>query len=739
MARVADRKAKSRLPVQRLAAHAAGLIWALLLSGMPCLAADAASSRQNPEKNVLILESFTIHDRVDSLEHLQSTLRSEVPVPVNFRLEYLESLRFADPAYEDGLVETLRQAYSGAKLDLVIADFYPALKFAMKHRQELFPGVPIVFMGVSAVRIQGEVLGPEVTGISTINYIPGTLNLALRLHPDTKNVAVIAGDSEFERYWVGKADEELRFHADALTEINLVGLPAGQLLERLSQLPPHTIVLFQMMPSASSQPVIGIYDLLEATARRLPTYCPANFCLDHGAVGGSYVDALEQGKRAGELAARVLAGEKAESIPVVQVTSERPYLDWRQLRHWHISEAALPAGSVVLHRQPSVWDLYWKYILIAVVLIFLQACLIIGLLWQRLRKRKAELALRENEERLRVMADAAPSLIWTSDKDGDVTYQNEERLDFTASSADLAIGNRWRRYIHPDDLEGVLDANRRAYEQRTGFSKEYRLRRRDGEYRWMFDLAVPRTASDGTFAGFIGSAIDVTDQKLAQEELEKLSGKLIDAQEKERSRIARELHDDICQRLAVLSMELERANTASDFSNSRRETRLMDIRQHCADIAADVQALSHELHSSKLDYLGLVAAARSFCAEFSRLKNVNVDFIDEDVPNPLPKDVSLCLFRVTQEALHNALKHSGVGQFAVSLRGTSKQVQLEVRDRGAGFSLETTRNRGLGLVSMQERLHLVKGTFRIESPPGDGTRIIATVPLTPEFSASQTA
>jgi signal transduction histidine kinase len=254
----------------------------------------------------------------------------------------------------------------------------------------------------------------------------------------------------------------------------------------------------------------------------------------------------------------------------------------------------------------------------------------------------------------------------------------------------------------------------------------------------MFDLAVPRTGTDGTFAGFIGSVIDVTDQKLAQEALEKLSGKLIDAREKERSRIARELHDDICQRLAVLSMELERANTASGFSNSRRQTRLMDIRQHCADIAADVQALSHELRSSKLDHLGLVAAVGTFCAAFFRLKNVNVDFTDEDVPNPLPKDVALCLFRITQEALHNALKHSGVGQFGVSLRGTPSQVQLEVRDPGAGFKFEATRNRGLGLVSMQERLHLVKGTFRIESSPGEGTRVVATVPLATATSASQT-
>ena len=166
---------------------------------------------------------------------------------------------------------------------------------------------------------------------------------------------------------------------------------------------------------------------------------------------------------------------------------------------------------------------------------------------------------------------------------------------------------------------------------------------------------------------------------------------------------------------------------------------MMDIQRHCAEIAADVQALSHELHSSKLDHLGLVAAIRGFCAEFSKLKKVNVQFADENVPYPMPKDVSLCLFRVAQEALHNALKHSGARDFAVSLRGTPRQVQLEVRDWGVGFNKDAKSSEGLGLVSMQERIHLVNGTFRIESQPDKGTTVIATVPLTASKGESRSA
>jgi len=651
-----------------------------------------------------------------------------MPARVNFEVERVESYRYGE-GYDTGLVETLRRSYKGHTLDLIVAHHYPALQFVIHHRRDLFNGVPIVFLDVVALRLQSLDLGSGVTGVSSAWDIRSILDLALRLNPDTKNVAVVGANSTYGHVWIDRADEELRLHADTLNGIDLVDLPPSQLLERVSTLPPHTVVLFLLVPASSSQPAIPATKVLESIARRFPTYCVNDHCFDYGAVGGVCSDEAEHEARAGEIAARVLSGENASSIPVVHDAPDYPCVDWRQLRRWHISEAALPAGSVVLHRQPSVWDLYWKYIVAAAVLVFLQSTLIAGLLWQRLRKRKAEAALREKEEHLRVMSDAAPSLIWTSDKDGKVTYQNDKRLDFSTSSSDAALGEKWTKYIHPDDLPGVLEANQRARELQSGFSKEYRLRRRDGVYRWMYDLAVPRFSLDGIFSGFIGSAVDITDQKIAQEALEKLSGKLIEAQEQERSRIARELHDDISQRLALLSMELERAYSGSDTSNSRREARIMDIRQHCADIAADVQALSHELHSSKLDLLGLVAALRSFCAEFSKLKHVSVRFSDENVPYPLPKDVSLCLFRVAQEALHNALKHSGAKSFAVALRSTPDYIRLEVRDWGVGFKTDAEHSGGLGLVSMQERVHLVKGSFRIESKLGEGTTVIASVPI----------
>jgi signal transduction histidine kinase len=180
-------------------------------------------------------------------------------------------------------------------------------------------------------------------------------------------------------------------------------------------------------------------------------------------------------------------------------------------------------------------------------------------------------------------------------------------------------------------------------------------------------------------------------------------------------------------------MEIEQANRSSNAPAMAAKERLEEIRKHCSEIAGDVQSLSHQLHSSKLDYLGIVAAIRGFCSEFSKQHEVSIAFRDRNVPGNLHKDVSLCLFRVAQEALHNALKYSGVSEFSVEISGMTEEIRLLVRDAGVGFDVEEVRtNRGLGLVSMQERVHLVHGIFSLESQPGRGTAVLVVVPFAVE-------
>jgi signal transduction histidine kinase len=230
--------------------------------------------------------------------------------------------------------------------------------------------------------------------------------------------------------------------------------------------------------------------------------------------------------------------------------------------------------------------------------------------------------------------------------------------------------------------------------------------------------------------GAVVAFIDITERKLAEAALANVSHKLIQAQEQERTRIGRELHDDIVQRLALLAIKLQQLQQSADLPPEAR-TQTGELWKQTTEIATDVQSMSHELHSSKLQYLGLAAAMRGFCKEFGEQQNVEIDFQTHDVPSPLSPDIALCFFRVLQEALHNSAKHSEVQHFKVRLWGTSDEIYLAVKDSGAGFDREAAKtSRGLGLISMEERLKLVNGTLSIESQPKRGTTMHARVPLT---------
>jgi signal transduction histidine kinase len=232
-------------------------------------------------------------------------------------------------------------------------------------------------------------------------------------------------------------------------------------------------------------------------------------------------------------------------------------------------------------------------------------------------------------------------------------------------------------------------------------------------------------------APFMVLAVVVEERKRVQQALASANRKLIEAEEKERSRIARELHDDICQRLALLAMGLEILEGATpDLSASEVGSRLKELRLQTVEIANDAQALSHQLHSAKLEILGLTAALKGFCREFEEQQKAEIEFSSHDMPCVLAADIALSLFRVAQEALHNSAKHSGVCQFEVRLWAEQRAIHLTVKDPGLGFDLEAAkRGRGLGLTSMDERLKAVNGTLSIASQPRRGTVIHACVPV----------
>jgi PAS domain S-box-containing protein len=357
--------------------------------------------------------------------------------------------------------------------------------------------------------------------------------------------------------------------------------------------------------------------------------------------------------------------------------------------------------------------------------------------WNALQRRRSmqallagQAVLRESEERFRLVANTAPVLIWMSGTDKLCTFFNQGWLSFTGRSMQQELGEGWVIGVHPEDVQRCIRTYSASFDARAPFEMEYRLRRFDGEFRWIVDYGTPRFEIDGTFCGYIGSAVDITERKSSEESLHSLSGRLIHAQEQERARIARELHDDFSQRLALLGISLGQLWKDLPESQVGQRTGVLEILKGTKEMSSDLHSLSHQLHSSKLELVGLVSALSGLCKEMGEKYKIDIHFTKSGALPKIAKDVELCLFRVTQEALNNVAKHSQSKGAQVELGANSMGVSLRVTDAGRGFEPDLSNPAaGIGLVGMRERLRLVGGRLSVKSELLHGTEIIAEVPL----------
>ena len=655
------------------------------------------------------------------------------PYRIELYEESLDLILFPDRVSQDRFREAIIQKYSARKPDVIIAAGPESLKF-IATLYDKFQGTPIVFCTIWS-GIPDELRhGIPFTGVVAQLHPEGTLNVALHLLPSTKHVVVVGGVGKFDEGWEAIAKLSFHNYESKLEFTYLFDLTMPALLERLKHLPNDTIVYHtsisqdpagdRFIDSAQSIPMV-------ASAANAPVFVMDDVDLRAGTVGGDLVNWADDARIAAEIAVRVLNGEKPQDIPVV--TSNHVYMfDWQALKRWGLDEKKLPAGSIVLNRQPTVWELYWRYIIGGIVLLLLQTLLIFGLLRQRARRRTTESELKLSNDRLRHAVEAGKCVGWDWDvKTGRDRWFGDLQTMFGIQSDTYSgpIEDFYRR-VHTEDRALVGKAVADAKQSRGPCAAEFRVLRLDGTVRWINARGQFYYAANGDAERMLGMAVDVTERKLAEESLADVGRRLIEAHEEERTWIARELHDDVNQRMALLAIELDRWNQQLPPSAVEFHDHIHHASQRLSDIADDIQALSHRLHSSKLEYLGLVAAAKSFCKELSEQQKVEIDFSHADIPRSVPKEISLCLFRVLQETLQNAVKHSGTRQFKVELRGTEGEIQLTVNDLGVGFDpQDAIHRRGLGLISMRERMQLVSGELSIKSQPGSGTTIRARVPL----------
>ena len=383
-------------------------------------------------------------------------------------------------------------------------------------------------------------------------------------------------------------------------------------------------------------------------------------------------------------------------------------------------------GSESANNVPSI-----QVFLLFVAAPFMVLAVVVG------EHKQSQFALRQSEDKLRLLLDSTGEGIYGIDLEERCTFCNPACLRALGyERVDELLGKNMHDLIHYARADGTSFPveqcqNFRAVQAGEGIHV-------DDEVLWRADgtsfpaelWSYPQRRGQEV-VGAVVAFIDITERKLAQGALASLSRRLIEAQEQERTRIARELHDDICQRLALLAIQLEQMQQNPPNLPVEVGSRMGELRRQTSEIATDIQSLSHELHSARLQYLGLAAAVRGFCQEFGEQQNVEIDFNTHGMPkSPLSADISLCLFRVVQEALHNSAKHSGVRYFEVRLWGVSGEIHLTVTDSGLGFDREAAKeSRGIGLISMEERLKLVNGTLSIASQPKRGTTVHARVPL----------
>ena len=527
---------------------------------------------------------------------------------------YFENLdaMFHPDEWRKSQADFIVKKYSDRKLDLIVLAGPNANRLLAEPSTAFFPGVPIVFCGSVPLPLEHTNPGTPFTG-TWIHLEPaGTVDVALRLLPETRSVFVVAGQGYYDQRLTALTKAALKSYENKLEITYLTDLAMDKLLERLRHLPDHSVILFltlwvdaegrQLLSTTQALPMVS-------AAANAPVFGVSDTYIGRGIVGGKLVSFEEQGKIASRDAVEILRGKAPQDIPIV--TGPPVYqFDWRELQRWNMEESRLPPGSTVLFRQPTLWEQHKRTVLTVLLVVAFLALLTIYLLFERQQLKQA----RNAQERLSAM--------------------------------------------------------------------------------------------------------------------------LINSQEVERSRLAAEIHDDFSQRLATLALGLGTAAKTIPETATEANRRLQMLSQEVSTIGGDLHTLSHRLHSSTLESLGLGSGVKAFCKEFAAQQGIKIDFTADHVPRSVNHDVGLCAFRIVQEALRNAKKHGGASSAEVSLQMVDDQIHLIVSDQGVGFDpREAKMKEGLGLRSMEERARLLGGRFSVRSAAGRGTTIEAWLPLEPKSAA----
>jgi PAS domain S-box-containing protein len=712
---------------------------------------------------------FTTHSTA-----FETTIKQELGTEVDLDEVSLDMARYAQPDMEDAFAEFLVKRISEWQPDVVVPIGSPAGRFVAKFRDKLFPQTPVIYTGMDRRTLPAGALAKNATFVGEDFDLKGLVEDMLQLDPETNNVVVILGATPLERYWTAEFQEAFAPFTGRVKFTWVNDLPFGQMLDLVSKLPPHSFVLLGLLMRDAAGVTYNEDDALARLHR--VSRAPINGMFQHevglGIVGGRLYQGELEGVESARMAARILRGEPASSIPPKVIGTRNPLYDWRELTRWQISESRLPPGSVVLFRQPTAWELYRWHVVGAIAVIATQAVLIFALLIQRRRRRLAELAqkkaqaeVQQNRDQMGLAAEAANAAMWVWDVSADELWMTEHGRSMFGFRPDARIDFATTMdRVHPQDRAMRESQIRRALETRGGYEMEYRLLEPDGTVRWINGRARCIEPNDGTGLKLFGVSIDITARKHAEasaaqkrEELEQKRAQLEHV-----ARVA-----TLGELTATLTHELKQPLTTIGVNCSvgilmlnAPEPDLKEIREVMSEIAGATQRADEMIQ-------GMRQMLRRDTSGFTRVdlkqvirtveRIVHSDAVRHDVTVDL--DLSPSVLPVSgdtvqlQQAMLNlmlnafeAMNKTEAGSRRLVVRTTSlnegSNVLLEVRDSGTGIAPEKLESifdpfitskpdgLGMGLSICRTIIERHGGIICAANNPDRGATFSITLPIT---------
>jgi PAS domain S-box-containing protein len=540
------------------------------------------------KENVLVLygEPLSVPANRMTEQGLTAGLSREYPGDVEIFSEYLNFTRFPRAQFEDDLVRYLRARYATRKPDVVIAVEAATLQFATDQRDKLFPGVPIVFLGVDHREVEGKEMPPNVTGIWMAWDYQRTVELALQLQPETREIVCVCGTGIQDQLWNNEARKVPERFTTRVRTRWLDKLPLQAVLDEVARLSLDSVVLYISMWRDGAGESVSPFEVARqlAKASRVPVYGLSRPQLEQGLIGGALQDFSETGREAAALAFRVLAGERPPLLLPPDPRAHPLLVNWRALKKWHVSESRIPGEATVLYRDPSLWEQHPRLIVATAAIVGLQSLLIVGLIIQRSKLKRAEAALRESGQHMGLAASAAELAMWTWDILRDQIWTTDKgNALFGFAKSDKINFDRFLDALHPEDRETVRRAVAKAMNGDGEYESAYRVVLSDGQVRWIAGRGRVEFG-DGKPLRMRGVSLDITERRQAELEAARQRTDLAHAS---RLAIVGELTASIAHEInQPLGAILSNAETAEILLQSK-QPHLEEIQHILADIRKD--------------------------------------------------------------------------------------------------------------------------------------------------------